>query len=1385
MEGVYLAKQEKSKKNTSPGKLTYTRPKAFVGREEELVLLKEELNKLGNFPHKPVIIISGEAGIGRTRLLEEVRTILKNEVFIKAECQKEEEEPYTCFNKIINSLIDLIEENYKEFIKGYGDILVSLSPGLRNKRYLRTVEPLKEIEKYYIFERFLQFIINLPIEKSIVIALEDFQYIRKESIEFLKYLTLSMPITSNIIFIITYREEEKPDDLIEFEKAIEGYLIKILLERLNIQSTRKFITSMIGEIEENELEYISDKIFKKTAGVPLFIEHLVKLLIEEKALAKEEDTWIINEDKLSGIELTGTCLQIIQEKLEKIHNKKLMRVVQYASIMGGEYIDSVILNEIMDKDIRRELKVLNNQWILRKEPIEGKERFKFAHPMIKEVAYQMIPQDKKKESHRKVGFVLEKHLPEEKAMLAYHFSLAGVKDKAYKYSLAAGVNAERNFAYLDTISLYETALRFAPTGVKNAKIRVRLARLYRITRNFEKGVKHLNEVISQKKDRELKVKAMVELMEIKRLQGENDEAVKLGENALKLIGKGVSKAKAEVYIIFGKIFVLQNEYSKALNYLNKALLIGDKLEDKELQAETRTIIGVTYGRWGEFNIAIKHLKEALELAERKDTKAKIYINLGFVYHGMEDIEKSDFYTQKSIELSRKIGNIRRLGIAYNNLASTHQIRGRSNDALKYYRLSLEYAKRIAYKVFLPLVYSNIGRVYAQINKSDLAIEYCNKALELLENESHREPWIVFNVYRNAGDIYFLCEDFDTAILYLKKSMELGKELNNLPELSKVRLLLSDIYADKGNLDEAEDLLSKVEEYERDNKNTTLLGLSYRTRSKIIKKDSPQEAMRYLENSLDAFGNPLLETEKVQTLYEMGILYLKMDEYQDALDVLLQAKEIQQEREEAYWLEKIEKSIGEVEELLPVLPKQVSLEIGVLLPIVRLISSKISLDRFIEEALTLVRSTLQIGQTAIIFFEDGEIQRVYSNEEIDEKTQRDITLTGKSVYQKKELVLKQKGLTLCIPIEVESRIKGAFYMQKKLSQFEPEVIEFLKLLSSIFWIGIEHIKLREEFPTKSLQGKKAILHFGNIVGESKAMQKIYNLIKNCAESDVTVLLEGETGVGKELVASAIHSYSRRKGSFVPIYCGGMPHSLFEGEFFGYKKGAFTGAIHDKLGLLEEANGGTIFFDEITSIPLSIQGKLLRVLQDGKFRRLGETKLKKVDARIISATNQDIEKLIARGEFRKDLFYRITTMRMKIPTLRERKDDIPLSVNHFLEKFNKRFGKNMKGFTEEAMQALINYRWEGNVRELEHEIERLVAMSKKESITIDDLKEEIRETKLTKNKSIVRLDKFMKNREREYILRALEQCNFNAPEAAKLLRIGRATLYRKLKEFKEQE
>lgn len=336
-----------------------------------------------------------------------------------------------------------------------------------------------------------------------------------------------------------------------------------------------------------------------------------------------------------------------------------------------------------------------------------------------------------------------------------------------------------------------------------------------------------------------------------------------------------------------------------------------------------------------------------------------------------------------------------------------------------------------------------------------------------------------------------------------------------------------------------------------------------------------------------------------------------------------------------------------------------------------------------------------------------------------------------------------------------------------------------------------IKAKRLFEIKDLLTENKVLReeihrqydFENIVGKSTSIKKIYEMIDAVAETDSTVLISGNSGTGKELVARALHYKSNRKNKpFIAVNCGAISENLIESELFGHKKGAFTGAISDKDGFMKAANGGTLFLDEISEMPPQLQVKLLRAIQEKEYTPVGTTISLPVNARFITTTNRNLEEEVKAGRFREDLFYRINVVDIHLPSLKEREEDIPLLADHFLNKYRKELNKNIKGIDNEAMRAILNHEWKGEVRELENIIERAVIFCKTDMITIQELpvsfKPKTDDFDFSFNGS---LDESVRKFERDYILRALETNDNNKEKTADALRVGLSTLYRKLKEL----
>ena len=368
----------------------------------------------------------------------------------------------------------------------------------------------------------------------------------------------------------------------------------------------------------------------------------------------------------------------------------------------------------------------------------------------------------------------------------------------------------------------------------------------------------------------------------------------------------------------------------------------------------------------------------------------------------------------------------------------------------------------------------------------------------------------------------------------------------------------------------------------------------------------------------------------------------------------------------------------------------------------------------------------------------------------------------------------------IDTAVEAMKKGAYDFISK--PFKPdEVLLTLKKAEERESLKRENLWLKERI--RKIQEN---YHFGNMVAKSNAMLNVFKLAEKVAQYNTTVLIYGDSGTGKELIARGIHFAGQRaKKSLVPVNCGSIPENLLESELFGYKKGAFTGADRDKKGLFEEADGGTIFLDEIGELPLSLQVKLLRVLQENEIRAVGDSKTKKIDVRVIVATSKNLKDEVSKGAFREDLFFRLNVLLIMLPPLRERPEDIPLLSQHFIDRFNIRLDKEIKGITPAAMSLLLKHNWPGNVRELENVIERGVVLAEDSILLSENFPSELgEESKMGKMDDWFdgySLKVAQKVLEKKLITRALKTTNGNRTQAAKILEISHPSLLSKIKAY----
>jgi Nif-specific regulatory protein len=389
------------------------------------------------------------------------------------------------------------------------------------------------------------------------------------------------------------------------------------------------------------------------------------------------------------------------------------------------------------------------------------------------------------------------------------------------------------------------------------------------------------------------------------------------------------------------------------------------------------------------------------------------------------------------------------------------------------------------------------------------------------------------------------------------------------------------------------------------------------------------------------------------------------------------------------------------------------------------------------------------------------------------------LTDTQIQPTESLVASQIRSLLCVPLMVFGSKLGVIYADTTHPgvELDEHHLHLLTAIASITAIALEHVRYVEwlEGENQRLQDEINIEH--DMVGDSPRMREVYQFVSKVAATDSTVLIRGESGTGKELVARAIHRNSKRGGrAFVAINCAALTEPLLESELFGHERGAFTGAVAQKKGKIEIADGGTLFLDEIGELAPQLQAKLLRVLQQREFERVGGTRPIKVDIRLIAATNRDLDEAIRIGQFRQDLYYRLNVVSLTLPSLRERREDIPLLATYFAQKYSVEANRPVAGISKEAHALLKKYDWPGNVRELENALERAVVLGSSEHIRPEDLPESLVETNLPSESGILRYHEAVNSVKRQVILRALEQAGGSFTEAAKLLDLHPNYLHR---------
>jgi Nif-specific regulatory protein len=823
----------------------------------------------------------------------------------------------------------------------------------------------------------------------------------------------------------------------------------------------------------------------------------------------------------------------------------------------------------------------------------------------------------------------------------------------------------------------------------------------------------------------------------------------ISERALQMLeGREPNIVYAYVKNMLGCVEFNLGNWQKAKTLLLEALELGDKLSSEQLCRVASTNLGNTLWKLGDWKSALQYYKFNLRLAEEQGDLWNLittYNNVGVIEFGRGNFQIAAEYFEKSVRIDEKIGALENEALARENLAEALEMLGQWNNALVQYNRCLSLQGFDETRASRTSVYIPMARLTNKKGDIAKALEYGQKALSAAERA--RDEDLMAEACYVLAQIEDERENYPDAERHLARAMTIFEAHQTTQGLARAHTAAASLAFSQQRIDDA------VNHAEIGAKCAAQLD----DRFNLAKNDWMWGKILSFRGDRDAanakFDAARVTFEELETPYELGRLLfdvgLLKDEPEEATQTIRSAIRIFERLDATHDLERARGALFRIK------PAGKAPDSGVvgLYEVVKIINSTLNLEEVLNRVLDLAIRRLRAERGMILLLDPitsalrTRVVRNIKEGEGDSKRSpqsivKEVITSGQAImsadaradarFVESESVIAENILSIvCVPLIIRDRIAGAIYVDHRQARhlFSQKDLSFLEAFSDQAAIAIENARLYEELEeartrlsleNESLRREVLIeKHLDSIVGQSEAVAKIQFSIRKAASGHSTVLLRGESGTGKGLVARIIHNISpRRNGPFIKFNCAAMPETLAESELFGHEKGAFTGADRRKLGRFELANGGTIFLDEIGKVTLAIQSKLLRVVEDKEFERVGGTQTIKTDVKIIAATNLDIERAIEQGVFREDLYYRLNIIPLHLPPLRERKDDIPTLAEYFIRKICKDLGVETKRLEHGVLDLFLRYNWPGNIRELEATLHRAIVMSNDETITRND-------------------------------------------------------------------
>jgi len=983
---------------------------------------------------------------------------------------------------------------------------------------------------------------------------------------------------------------------------------------------------------------------------------------------------------------------------------------------------------------------------------------------------------------------------------------------------ALGDSCSLKGTYKEGLQYYDRALsQLARPGSKSfLELQRKKAILFRKQSQFGKALKVLDEALAQASGLGLslsRARILAEIGWIKRMKSDYDGALAALTESLKLLRWGRDRAEtAQVTNRLGTVSWTLGRYQEAQAYYERALKIFQELGERDRIAALLDNLGLTHLNQGQIERAIEYFQESHHIRKTAADvlgEAKVCHNLAMAYAENGEWDQAlEFYLQ-SYRLKVRIGDLEGLALTLNNMGILHMHRGMWDEAKRHQQQALRLRERLNNKYGLCGSYDNLGDLARIRGNWKLALGYYQKSQRLREEIKDEAGGCISRF--NLGLLDMERSQHRKAEHGLLASRDCLQRIGDEVGVVQVDLSLAGFYLSQGQLDRAEELGNRSLTKASEAGNLFLKARAARTVA-AVEALSGKEA-----RSSELFGQSIEILKKLQARYELaktffilGVTKQGRGQVREAIRYYKESLMIFQKLGVKHFMSRIEKQL---ESLQSTLERHESAELFTLYTMSEILNSMRDLDLLLEKVLDLAIEMLHAERGAIIFYDlpedDFQIKTARSMEkqtlsdalEISRSIVKSVTQKGKPVVVDNALQDEQfsnwQSVTmynimsiLCVPLKIKGTVIGTIYLDNRSVPgiFSSRDVSFLESFSNLTAMAIENAKLYTELHGENVYLKSELdtrYKYENIVGNSQVMQDIFNVIERVSPSRASVLILGESGTGKELVARLIHySSPRNEKSFLKVNCAALTESLLETELFGIEEKIATG-VKSRKGKFELAHGGTIFLDEIGDMSLSTQAKVLRVLQEQEFERVGGSETIKVDVRIISATNQDLQKSIAEKKFRKDLFYRLDTVTISIPPLRERREDIPFLVDFFVKKYCLENEKEEIVVPAEALEAFMKYDWPGNVRELENVVQRGVVMAEGKLFPIEFVpavvEGEGQELIFSVPANRRTLDDILGFIERAAVEKALREHGFVQVRAAKALGLSESVLRYKMRKY----